>query len=271
MNKLNLIEQRYGKLTVLCEYSKRSEKGNHIQWVCQCDCGNEVIVPGAYLRSGKKTSCGCLRWSGDGNRRHGMTGTRQYQAWSNMKRRCNDKANKEYANYGGRGITYCDEWETFEGFWADMQEGYSDELTIDRIDVNGNYCKENCKWSTSFEQANNTTASRHYDFDGGKYTVAQIAQMTGVDKELMRSRIQRGVPIEETLEPKVEAETLTFRGETKTIREFAEEYGMSYRRLKKRLEKGWSVEKALTEPLRTWGAKGNTNTKKLMDRRGSGE
>jgi len=252
MNKLNLAGQRYGRLTVLHEYSKRSDKGKAIQWVCQCDCGNEVIVPVAYLRSRHKTSCGCLRWTGDGKRTHGMFGTRPYQAWSNMKRRCNDSTNKEYSTYGGRGITYCEKWESFEGFWEDMKEGYSDELTIDRIDVNRNYCKVNCKWSTREEQANNTTVNRLHDFNGGKYTIPQIAQLTGIDKELIRSRIQRGLSLEESLKPKHELETITYKEDTKTVTEFAEDYGLTYHQLKKRLMRGWSIEKALTHPLRKW-------------------
>ena len=88
---------------------------------------------------------------------HGMSKTRQYKTWLNMKARCNKDSHDYYENYGGRGITYDNRWESFEGFWSDMYVGYSDDMTLERVDVNGNYCKENCKWVPARDQAKNRT------------------------------------------------------------------------------------------------------------------
>ena len=117
------------------------------QFLMQCDCGSapkKLLI--SNFKTGSTKSCGC--YNKEKTRTHGMHDTRQYQCWSDMKTRCDCKDNKFYDYYGGRGISYCDKWETFEGFWEDMQEGYSDDLTINRRDNDGNYNKDNCKWDT---------------------------------------------------------------------------------------------------------------------------
>lgn len=110
----------------------------------RCVCGKEGVYLINTLFAGKTTSCGCLYQ--DPSKTHGMTNTRQYQCWVDMKTRCDNRHNKFYSYYGGRGITYCEKWKTFEGFWEDMAEGYSDSLTLNRRDNDGGYFKENCRW-----------------------------------------------------------------------------------------------------------------------------
>ena len=112
----------------------------------RCICGKEGTYLINTLFLGKATSCGCLYVSP--NTTHGMNDTRQYQCWADMKTRCDNTSNKFYSYYGGRGITYCEKWKTFQGFWEDMSEGYSDDLTLNRRDNDGMYCKENCSWDT---------------------------------------------------------------------------------------------------------------------------
>ena len=160
---VDLKGQRFGRLTVI---GRAPRKGNTEQacWECLCDCGNTITTLGYCLRSGGTTSCGCYHKEVSGKvfRTHGLRNTKLYNVWCSMKERCHTPSNTSYKNYGARGIKVCDEWLKFEPFyeWA-ISNGYSEGLSIDRIDVNGNYCPENCRWSTKEVQANNTRAN-HY-------------------------------------------------------------------------------------------------------------
>ena len=149
--------QKYGKLTVL-GLSNTKTKTGHLRWQCQCECGSVCIIAGSDLSTGRTKSCGCIRKNATRERamKHGKSRHyRLYQTWQNMKKRCLNSKNPEYRNYGGRGITICSEWvgsfETFEA-WA-LKNGYKNNLTIDRINVDGNYCPDNCQWLTRSENS----------------------------------------------------------------------------------------------------------------------
>jgi hypothetical protein len=139
----DLTGKRFSKLTVLEFVGVRYHEA---QWLCECDCGNKTTVSGHALRRGTTKSCGCYKL--EYVTKHGMKYTRLYEKWNHMLERCRNPKNPSYKRYGGRGISVCDEWkESFENFrdWA-LNNGYDDSLSIDRIDVNGNYCTENCKF-----------------------------------------------------------------------------------------------------------------------------
>lgn len=180
MKRIDLTNQKYGKLLVL-KYD-HSDKNGKPYYECLCDCGNKIIARGENIRSGRSKSCGCytIERSKEANTKHGDSGSRLYNEWLGIRKRCNDKNNKEYKNYGNRGINVCKEWNSdylcFKE-WA-VNNGYSDNLTIERIDVNEGYNPNNCTWIPMPEQSinkriqkNNTTGIKGVTLKNGKYIV----------------------------------------------------------------------------------------------------
>ena len=182
---------RYGKLTVV---SLDHVKGKAF-WMCRCDCGASKVISGDKLRSGNTKSCGCiqdeLRKSGRLRRTHGMTKSRLYTEWCNMRSRCDNSKNVMFKNYGGRGIRYCDEWKIFENFhkWA-SESGYTDELTLERINVNKNYCTDNCCWIPREKQYFNRTDSHYITAFGKTQTIKEWSDDTGIKYDTIHARIK---------------------------------------------------------------------------------
>lgn len=200
-----MVGQRFGRLVVVCRDCITASRGS--RWICACDCGKRVSVPQSSLRSRHTKSCGCLhdelssqRMSAQ-NRSHGLSHTRMYGIWTDMKKRCNNKNHWAYSHYGGRGIGYADEWELFENFheWS-INNGYDDSLTLDRIDNNAGYSPANCRWATRKEQANNKSNTKKYTVNGGEYTLSQLSEMHGIPYHTLHGRVaQYGWCIEKAI------------------------------------------------------------------------
>lgn len=169
-------------------------KEGHYYHLCLCSCGKEKIIAQSNLLKGKSKSCGCISIENARNRAtHGMSKTDIYQTWNRMWSRCTNPIVDRYKNYGGRGITVCDEWKNFENFFADMGDKPTRKHSLGRIDNNKNYCKENCRWETPIEQANNTSTNRFIEIDGERKTISQWARQYGLDAPLIWQRYERGV------------------------------------------------------------------------------
>lgn len=192
MPAVNLTGQKFGFLTVIERAG--ASKYKCALWLCQCRCGAMVVRASQYLRTYRphQRSCGCQH----GNRTHGMTDTRPYQTWRAMVKRCLHPSDKDFSNYGGRGIKVCPTWAgSFATFWQDMQVGYADHLTLERIDNNGPYTQKNCRWATMAEQRNNRRVSVFVDTPWGRMTVTQAARAAGLKRVTLAARIQRGWPV----------------------------------------------------------------------------
>jgi hypothetical protein len=187
---INLIGEPFGRLTVLSR--GKTNKHNNIYWFCECSCGNIKEIMGKHLKSGKISSCGCYHKEVMSKlfKTHGMTGSSEYITWKSMKIRCYNPDSDRYDIYGGRGIVICDRWlNSFENFYEDMGLKPSEEHSIDRINVNGNYDPNNCRWATDEEQIINRRTTKiegkkeadhiRKEYATGEFTRQEIADYYG--------------------------------------------------------------------------------------------
>lgn len=196
----SLVGKDFGRLKVIRRLKRKSGVENYL---CICSCGNKHEVLRNNLLSGNVQSCGCLKHDTKPNLSHGMKGTRIYRIWSGIKTRCLNENDKAYQNYGGRGIKLYKDWEEFEKFWEWAQKtGYNDNLTIERMNVNGNYEPNNCTWITLSEQANNRTNTVSITLNGITKTAKEWSKITKIEYPTIMARLKRGWSEEKTLTTK---------------------------------------------------------------------
>lgn len=230
MKKVDLTGQKFGRLTVLREGNGRWQpNGKHVRtWICKCDCGNEVEVGQINLtrKEYQTVSCGCYAKEDRAKRMkkiattHGCTKDRLYHIWCGMRRRCENNSDPEYHIYGGRGITVCEEWDKdYMAFkeWA-YSNGYDPtkirgECTIDRIDNNKGYSPNNCRIANMKEQANNTSTVKYYDWNGDKYTLTEIMNISGTSytRICLYKRLKRGMSVDDALSLPLQANQFSER------------------------------------------------------------
>jgi hypothetical protein len=193
LKKKDIVGQKFGRWTVLKEMAQTKKHGSR-RFLCECECGGRKVVNWQPIVNGGSRSCGCLAKELKAARRitHGKSKTRLYGIWSAMKARCSVKNHQSYGNYGGRGISVCDEW--FHDFlpfhdWA-IFNGYNDKLTIERINNNGDYCPENCRWATRREQLRNKRTSRNITYRGETLLLEDWARKLGIKANTLIYRLK---------------------------------------------------------------------------------
>lgn len=197
MAKYNdLTGKQFGRLTAI-ERLPPHGKNTALMWACRCECGGTAIVRGTDLVNGHTMSCGCYRKMQKAMPNGEM---RLHRIWANMKQRCSNSKSKDYRYYGERGIQVCVEWQDFEKFfyWA-MSHGYKDGLTIERMDNDGDYCPENCKWIPKHKQNSNTSRTKKYMVFGKAFTLTELCRIYGIPRSTVASRLKKGIPLEKAI------------------------------------------------------------------------
>lgn len=250
-----LTGQRFGRLTVV-EYDHTHNGSAY--WKCKCDCGNEKIISSNSLTQGNATSCGCYRkeYVSAQKKTHGMSKTRIYREFRAMKTRCTNENIEEHHRYSGRGINICDEWMGKGGFerfmkWA-YANGYSDDLSIDRIDNDKGYSPDNCRWVDRITQANNTSLNHNITINGETHTMMEWSQITGISYSAIKGRINKlGWSPEEALGFREHSKitktsrVITIDNESYTMAEWARKRNIKYSVVQGRLALGWTEREAL--------------------------
>jgi hypothetical protein len=184
------VGEKYGRLTVVERAPNAANpKDTNARWLCKCECGKTAVAYGQDLKRGKVVSCGC--WNDEKRFKHGLSRTHLHAVWRMMLDRCRNQNNPAYKSYGGRGIEVCERWYEFTNFAADVGDrpkGYQ----IDRIDNDGNYTPENCRWATPKQQINNRRNSVYLQHAGKNLTIEEWADATGIKQDTIRGRLRRG-------------------------------------------------------------------------------
>ena len=201
---IDLVGQKFGRLIVLKRMD--NDKWGHLRWLCKCDCGKKIIAQGHHLKDNHTQSCGCLAKEQliERSTTHGHTTRRNisktYVSWLHVIQRCTNPNDKRYKDYGGRGIKVCKRWMKFENFLEDMGEPPTDEHSINRIDNDGNYCKENCEWSTRKEQGRNKRNNLYFTYKNKTQLLIQWAEEYQIPYSVLWDRLFKlGWSIEKAL------------------------------------------------------------------------
>ena len=248
---IDLTGQRFGRLTAI--YSISSAYGR--LWYCKCSCGKmkEKPLSGYELKNGIRNHCGCIKYVP--SHTHGKSHTKLYKVWSAMKHRCDNPNDTWYHNYGGRGISYYDEWKEFMPFhyWA-YSNGYKKGLTLERIDVDGNYGPSNCTWIPKSEQTNNRRINKNITYKGKTQNMKEWADELGFEYHIIQSRITKlGWSVEKAFEtPANKLRTTHIRlvehdGQKQSIAEWSRELRVNYNVLYKYIYNGKTIEQFLSQ------------------------
>lgn len=254
------VGQKYGAFTVLGVKKFAYKSGIQNRYICQCECGNIRYCSAYELRTSSRKSCGCKYKNYDGD-----CGTRLCTIYRGMLNRCFNSKAAYYQRYGGRGITVCKEWvDSYLAFkeWA-LSSGYSDNLKIDRIDNDGNYEPNNCRWATDKEQNNNKSDNHYVQYQGKTYTISQLAECLGIPRDALNSRIRRNWKEEDwskECKPHRKSQKYEYHGGKYSLPELSKITNMDVSTLRYRiLYKGMTVEDAIVKPVIKHKKRGRLN------------
>ncbi len=244
---IDLSGQRFGRLRVISRHSENT-KLNRAHWNCICDCGEAVIIAGNSLSAGRTRSCGCL--NRETITKHGYSHLTEFQIWRQMKERCYNTKAPNYENYGGRGITMCDEWkESFEAFYRDMGPRHSPDHTIDRRENDKDYSKDNCRWATPIEQLNNKRNNHYCEYKGEIKTLSEWCNLLNLKYPVIEQRLRvAGMNVEKAFEQSLQQRVLyTHNGKTANLGQWCRELRLNYATIDRRIRiLGMSFETAIS-------------------------
>lgn len=245
-SKFNMkINDKFGYLIVI----DNKEDSKH-RVLCKCRCGKDKRISKYSLSNGITKSCGCYK----SNSTHKKSKSRLYSIWCDMKNRCYNPNIKNYKHYGERGIEVCNEWKhNFVEFekWA-LANGYKDNLTIDRKNVNGNYEPSNCRWATSKQQSTNKTTNRHISYNDKTLTISEWSKIIGISSNALSKRISKwGIERALSTIPINNITLYEYNGETHNLAEWCNILNLEYTTIHSRIKKhNWSIKKAFENPIR---------------------
>ena len=203
-----MIGQKFHRLTVI-ERAESTPGNRGKRWLCQCECGNQTIARNDSLKNGRSKSCGCYKNEQASkrivsiNKTHGMNNTPEHMCWKGLMNRCNNKNSPSYKDYGCRGIKVCESWKKFENLYKDMGKR-PEGTSIDRIDVNGDYCPENCRWATIEEQSRNKRDNIHIEYKGQTKILTDWAKEINISVQTLYKRLyDYGYSVEEAFNSKL--------------------------------------------------------------------
>lgn len=254
----NVIGEKFGRLTVLEDAPDKTYKNGGRDRIekCQCDCGNIVYVKLGKLKSGHTKSCGCYHDECCKQRatKHGLKNTRLYRIWSNMKSRCNNPNTDFFYIYGEKGIKVCSEWNDFEKFylWA-VENGYNDNLTIDRIDNSKGYYPDNCRWATFVEQANNKTNNHIIEYNNKKYTMKEFSDEFNILYGSIKSYLRKGKTANEIINTcrRSEYKNIQVNDMCMSLKEWSKYLNVNYNTLHNRIKYyGMTPEEAILKSIK---------------------
>lgn len=259
------VGQRFGKLKTVRKIENK--KSGHSAWLCQCDCKNYTEVTACHLRDGHTRSCGCLK------NKYNAENKRILSIWRNMIQRCDNGDRRDSKYYHDKGITVCDEWRDYKTFekWA-IENGYAENLTLDRINDSRNYEPSNCQWITLEEQQRKKSNNIWIEYNGEKKILADWAREYKINRKTLESRLEMGYTFEEALKKKPRINrtsvVVNYNGEEMNITQLSEKLGVSVAMISKELKQGISIEKVIERAIevkKRREAKENLTDEKLME------